>query len=152
MKGSGDPYGLKKVTNGMMEIIWEKNLDFSIREVIGKTLEVFGHYSPESEDKIMDFILQRVDNLFAGKDISPGIRKAVMSVNEENFVIQKEKIDALENFFKTGSAKNLLVPFIRIANILKQAYEKNIAFGDFEESLLMDETEKQLFSFFIKKI
>lgn len=148
VKGSGDPYGLKKVTNGMMEIIWEKNLDFSIREVIGKTLEVFGHYSPESEDKIMDFILQRVDNLFAVKDISPGIRKAVMSVNEENFVIQKEKIDALENFFKTGSAKNLLVPFIRIANILKQANEKNIAFGDFEESLLMDETEKQLFSFY----
>ena len=37
----------------------------------------------------MDFILQRVDNLFAVKDIFR-IRKAVMSVNEENFRIERE--------------------------------------------------------------
>jgi len=148
IKGSGDPYGLKKTTNGLIEIIWDRKLLFPLRKVIGETLKIFGAYSPEGENRIMDFILQRVDNLFAGEGISPGIRKAVMAVDGENLVILREKIDALENFFKTGSAKNILVPFIRVANILKQAKEKGISPGDFEEVLLVEETEKELYHFY----
>ncbi|HOL21287.1 MAG TPA: glycine--tRNA ligase subunit beta [bacterium] len=152
IKGSGDPYGLKKTTNGLIEIIWDRKLNFPLREIIRKSLEIFGSYSSESEDRIMDFILQRIDNMFAGEGISPGIRKAVMAVDGENLVILREKIDALEDFFKTGAAKNILVPFIRVANILKQAKEKGISPGTFEESLLVEETEKELYYFYRKNL
>ncbi|MCM8776652.1 MAG: glycine--tRNA ligase subunit beta [Candidatus Omnitrophica bacterium] len=148
IKGSGDPYGLKRTTNGLIEIIWDRKLNFPLREVIRKILEVFGSYSSEGEDRIMDFILQRIDNLFAGEGISPGIRKAVMAVDGENLVILREKIDAIENFFKTGSAKNILVPFIRVANILKQAKEKGVSPETFEESMLVEKTERELYHFY----
>ncbi|MCM8830459.1 MAG: glycine--tRNA ligase subunit beta [Candidatus Omnitrophica bacterium] len=148
IKGSGDPYGLKKTTNGLIEIIWDRKLNLPLREIIRKTLEVFGSYSPEVEDRIVDFILQRIDNLLAGEGISPGIRKAVMAVDRENLVILREKIDALKSFFNTNSAKNILVPFIRVANILKQAREKGISPGTFEESMLVEKTEKELYHFY----
>ncbi|MCX8082207.1 MAG: glycine--tRNA ligase subunit beta [bacterium] len=150
IKGSGDPYGLKKIANGLIEIIWDRKIIFPLREVIKKTLEILGSYSLNAENRIMDFILQRVDNLFAGEGISPGIRKAVMAVNSEDIVVLREKIDAIKNFFRTGAAKNVLVPFIRVANILKQAEEKNIVFDNFEEALLTEKTEKELYSFYKK--
>lgn len=148
IKGSGDPYGLKRSANGLIEIIWRKRLDFPLREVISKVVGIFGNYPEETTEKIMEFILQRVDNLFAGEGISPGIRRAIMAIDRENLLILREKIDALKNFFKTGAAKNILVPFIRIANILKQAKEKNIIWEEFEESLLVEGTEKELYHFY----
>lgn len=150
IKGSGDPYGLKKTTNGLIETIWGWKIDLPLREIINRTVDIFGSSFPEATDKIMDFILQRVDNLFAGEGISPGIRRAVMAVDRENLLILREKIDGIENFFKTGAAKNVLVPFIRVANILKQAKEKNILppTSEVEESLLVEETEKQLYHFY----
>ncbi|MDD3726046.1 MAG: glycine--tRNA ligase subunit beta, partial [Candidatus Ratteibacteria bacterium] len=148
IKGSGDPYGLKKITNGLIEIIWEKGIDFPLREVINKTVDIFGSYPAEVKDRIINFILQRVDNLFAGEGISQGIRKAVMAVDSENLLALREKIDALKDFFKISSAKNILVPFIRTANILKQAKEKGITPGIFDESLLVENTEKELYNFY----
>ncbi len=149
VKGAGDPYGLKKLANGLIEIIWSRKLNFPLRQAVRSTLNVFGCVSPETENEILNFIFQRVENILAGEGVSPGIRKAVMAVDRENLVILREKIDALEKFFGGGKeAKSILVPFIRVANILKQAGEKGIGSGLFDESLLAENTEKELYDFY----
>ncbi len=150
VKGAGDPYGLKKLANGFIEMVWDEKAEFPLRDVINKTADVFDpDVSPEVTDKIFNFILQRAENLLAGEGTTPGIRRAVVSAHRENLVMMREKIDALEKFFKSGAgAKSLLVPFIRVANILRQAEEKGITPGEFDESLLADKTEKELYEFY----
>lgn len=149
VRGAGDPYGLKKLANGLIEIIWSKKLNFPLRKVVRGTLDVFGCGLRDTENEIMNFIFQRVENILAGEGVSPGIRRAVMAVDRENPVVLREKIDALEKFFAGGKeAKSILVPFIRVANILKQAGEKGIDSGSFDESLLAEKTEKELYDFY----
>jgi len=147
--GAGDPYGLKKLANGLVEIIWSRKFNLPLKHVINRTLDVFNCSSEKTGNEIFDFISQRVENILAGEGVSPGIRRAVMSVDRENLVALREKIDALEKFFESGKgAKSILVPFIRVANILKQAGEKGIEPGQFDENLLAENTEKQLYSFY----
>ena len=151
ISGSGDPYGLKKMANGIVEIIWKKEVDFPLKNAIKKILSVFNSFSEENFNKIFNFFLQRVDNLLAGENIIPGIRKAVISVEKENFLKLRKKIDALKEFLKTGKGIDLFIPFVRVANILKQAKEKGIDSGDFKEELLVEKCEKELYKFYLRE-
>ncbi len=149
IKGAGDPYGLKKVTNGLLEIIWKEKIEFPLKNVINGVTAVFDSHSDEVSEKIVGFILQRAENLITGAGITPGIRRAVVSVHQDSLVMMREKIDALERFFRSGQgAKSILVPFIRVANILKQAEEKGFKPVVFDESLLVERTEKELYKFY----
>lgn len=146
--GSADPYGIKKMANGIIEIIWKKELNFPLKEGIKETLSVFKCDDSKTLEKIFNYFIQRVDNLLAGEGIIPGIRKAVIAVEKENFLILRKKIDALKEFLKTGRGVDVFVPFVRVANILKQAKEKKIVFGEFKENLLIESGEKKLFNFY----
>jgi len=148
--GGGDPYGLKKLANGFIEIAWKEKTEFPLREIVRKAVEVFDGNAPaDVSGRILNFILQRAENLLAGEGTTPGIRRAVISAHGENLVMMREKIDALEKFFKSGrGAKSILVPFIRVANILKQAEEKGLKPQAFDETLLPEKTEKELYEFY----
>ncbi len=151
ISGAGDPYGLKKMANGIVEIIWKKEMNFPLKDAIKKTLSVFNSFSEEKFNKIFNFFLQRVDNLLSRENIIPGIRKAVISTEKENLLKLRKKIDALKDFLKTGKGIDLFIPFVRVANILKQAKEKEIDFGDFKEELLVEKCEKELYKFYLRK-
>lgn len=150
VSGAGDPYGLKKITNGFIEIVWKEKKEFPLKDVIKKTVNVFDSNAPaDTTEKIMDFILQRAENLLALEGITPGIRKSVISIHRENLVMVREKIDALKAFFKKSKgAKSILVPFIRVANILKQAEERGLKPQVFDETLLKENTEKEVYEFY----
>jgi len=148
---STDPYGLKKMANGIIEIIWKKELNFPLKESIKEALFVFNNNEEKIVEKILNFFLQRVDNLLAVEDIIPGIRKSVISVEKENLLTLRKKIDALKEFLKTEKGIDVFVPFVRIANILKQAGERKISFGQFDENLLVEDEEKKLYEFYKKQ-
>jgi len=151
ISGGGDPYGLKKMANGIVEIIWKKEMNFPLKNAIKKTLLVFNSFSEERFNKIFNFFLQRVDNLLSGENVIHGIRKAVISVEKENLLKLRKKIDALKDFLKTGKGIDLFIPFVRVANILKQAKEKEIDFGNFKEELLVEKCEKELYKFYLRE-
>jgi len=151
ISGGGDPYGLKKMANGILEIIWKKELNFPLKNAIKKTLSVFNSFSEEKLNKIFNFFLQRVDNLLSGENIIQGIRKAVISIEKENLLKLRKKIDSLKYFLKTGKGIDLFIPFVRVANILKQAKERKIDFGDFKEELLVEKCEKELYKFYLRE-
>ncbi len=149
VSGAGDPYGLKKLASGLVEIIWKQKMEFPLREVIDRISDIFDSGQEDISDRVTNFILQRAENLLVGEGITPGIRRAVVSVHRDNLVVMREKIDALEQFFKSGrGAQSILVPFIRVANILKQAEEKGLKPQDFDEALLEEKTEKELYEFY----
>ncbi|MCK9266492.1 glycine--tRNA ligase subunit beta [bacterium] len=149
IKGTGDPYGIKKVANGLIEILWSENLNIPIKELLDKSLLLFVDNPNNVSDKIFQFLYQRIENILANEGFSSGIRKAVISSEKENFLNIRLKTVALKTFFSEGEGLNLLVPFIRVANILKQADEKKICIGDsVVEKLLSDPAEKEFYSLY----
>jgi glycyl-tRNA synthetase beta chain len=149
IKGDQDPLGIKRITTGMIEIIWDKKLEFSISKLIEKTLELLNRKDQKIKDLILDFIFQRAENLLISENISPGLRKSVFSVEKDNLFDIRRKIDAIKSVIIEGKGEEILIPFIRVANMLKEANKKRIEYGEFNEELLKDETEKELYQFLI---
>ncbi len=150
IKGDEDPFGIKRITTGMIEIIWDKQLEISISELVEKTLEILKRESTEIKNVIIDFILQRCENLLIAYNFKPGLRKSVLSVERENLLEIKRKIDAIKSVIIDGKGEDILVPFIRVANMLKQAKERKIDYGVFNEEFLIEEVEKELYRFYLE--
>jgi len=151
IKGTGDPYGVKKIANGLIEISWNKKFCFPLKTVVSRSLQVFVENTDDTLPKIVSFLLQRVENILAAEEFSPGIRKAVILAEKENLLNIRLKTDSLKKFFSGGQGHNVLVPFIRVANILKQAEEKKIAVAEkVNEEILCEEMERKLYDFYRK--
>ncbi|MCS7181255.1 MAG: glycine--tRNA ligase subunit beta, partial [bacterium] len=150
IKGDQDPLGIKRLTTGLIEIIWDKKIEISIGKLVEKTLEVLGRKDDEIMKIIIDFIIQRVENLLILEGIKPGLRRAVFSAIDDNLYEIRRKIDAIKSVFVEGKGEEILIPFIRVANMLKQAEERKIEYGDFREDLLIEEAEKKLYKFYLE--
>ena len=150
IKGDQDPFGIKRITTGMIEIIWDKRLEFSISKTIEKTLELLNRNIPNIKNLILDFIFQRAENLLALENIPPGLRKSVFSIEKDNLLDIRRKIDAIKNVIIEGKGEEVLIPFIRVANMLKEANRRELKYGEFNEELLKEDTEKKLYQFLIE--
>ncbi|MCM8767008.1 MAG: glycine--tRNA ligase subunit beta [Candidatus Omnitrophica bacterium] len=148
IKGDQDPLGLKRIATGMIEIIWDKGFEISIEKLVEKTLEILNRKDEGTKNIILDFIRQRTENSLALEGIKPGLRRAVFSVEKDNLYQIKMKIEAAKEIFIKGKGEQVLIPFIRVANMLKQAKERKIEYGSFDEGLLIEDAEKQLFKFY----
>lgn len=150
IKGDQDPLGIKRITTGMIEIIWDKKFEISIEELVGKTLEILNRKEEQTKNIIGEFIKQRVENLLVSEGVKHGLRKAVFSIEKDNLYQIKRKIEAIKNTFIEGKGEEVLIPFIRVANMLKQAKDRKIEYSSFDENLLIEEEEKQLYKFYIE--
>ncbi len=152
VSGAGDPFGLKRTANGMIEIIWKKRLSFSLSRLVESALKSFQVGPGESvKEKIVGFIIQRVDSLLSAEGISAGIRRAVLAVEKENMLVLREKIEALREFLSSGEGEAILVGFTRVANILQQARKKGLVAGLVQEDRLVEEAEQNLFRIWQKE-
>ncbi|MCM8818198.1 MAG: glycine--tRNA ligase subunit beta [Candidatus Omnitrophica bacterium] len=149
IKGDQDPFGIKRITTGMVEIIWDKNIEISINKLVNKTLEILNKNDSELQKLIVGFIFQRAENLLISEGITHGLRKAVFSVENDNLLEIRRKIDAIKNVIIKGKGEEILIPFIRVANMLKQAENKKIIYGMFNENLLIEDREKELYKFYL---
>ncbi|MCM8785057.1 MAG: glycine--tRNA ligase subunit beta, partial [Candidatus Omnitrophica bacterium] len=148
IKGDQDPLGLKRIATGMVEIIWDKKFEILIEGLVEKTLEILDRKDDRLKNIILEFIRQRTENLLISEGIKPGLRRAVFSVEKDNLYHIRKKVDAVKETFIKGKGEEILVPFIRVANMLKQAKERKIVYGNFDEKLLIEDAEKQLFKFY----
>jgi len=150
IKGDEDPLGIKKITTGMIEIIWDKKLEFSISKIVHTALDLLNRNRPQIKDLILDFIFQRAENLLISEDIPYGLRKSILSIEKDNLFNIRRKIDVIKNVIIEGKGEEILIPFIRVANMLKEADKKKIEYGEFNKELLKDQTEKELYQFLIE--
>jgi glycyl-tRNA synthetase beta chain len=150
IRGDQDPLGIKRLTTGMIEIIWEKGIEISTEKLVEKTLEILGRKNDKTKNIIIEFITQRAENLLIAEGIKPGLRRAVLAVEKYNLYELKRKIEAIKNTFIEGKGEEVLIPVIRVANILKQAEERKIEYGNFDEKKLNENEEKLLYKFYIE--
>jgi glycyl-tRNA synthetase beta chain len=141
--GSEDPYGLRRHTLAVINILTERDfpveltllLEEAICKLQGKT-----EVSVETLLRdILEFFRGRLENLYSGAGLPPDIVRAVLAAGFSRPAEVKRKIEALEDFRRGEDFLPLAMTFKRAANIVPDDFH-----GTTNPSLFREEEEKAL--------
>jgi len=125
--GTSDPYALRRQAIGIINISVDKNFHFSLKEIFQSSLELIikqtgDKYSDSSEEtlkSIINFMADRFRNLMTSEGFSQDVVEAVVSVEFDDILNSKKKIEALTEFRKATDFETLGAAFKRVVNIVK---------------------------------
>jgi len=147
--GSQDPYGVRRHFRGIISIILENNLTISLKGVFEKSIDLY-QQSNSLECKIdkvdlisslLNFLQQRIRNIFLEKGCRYDIIDAVLTTNVEGNVLEiKKRIDVLESIYNKPIFSKILKANNRVANLSRNYQEFKI-----NEKLFKEEEELNLF-------
>jgi glycyl-tRNA synthetase beta chain len=118
--GSEDPLGLRRHTQGVIKILLDHHVDFSMRDA----MRADGRMDRESSDRLQVFYEDRVRHLLGVRDFAYDEINAVLATDADNPVNVLERIEALREIRKSRDFLALAAAFKRIKNILKQSPEE----------------------------
>ncbi|MFA5389115.1 MAG: glycine--tRNA ligase subunit beta [Candidatus Omnitrophota bacterium] len=144
-KGSFDPFGIRRNSQGMIQIIKSRSFRLELRGLIKKAIELYkGRLrisGDELEKKITGYIKERLE--FLAPDTRPlELKRAVLEAGCDDIVAVFKKVDVLSDI--SGEKYFLKAAKVceRTSNILKGARGENI--GAVNEGLLKEEQEKEV--------
>ncbi|MCD4719724.1 MAG: glycine--tRNA ligase subunit beta [Desulfobacula sp.] len=145
--GGTDPYALRRQGIGIIQIMLEENLVFSLPSMIDKGLEAFVDDTTEKAEmslKIIGFFKNRMVNILTDTGLSRGAVNSALWASFDNLPDLVLRARALDSLRKEPDFEPLSITFKRVENILKKAGAK--ALLPVDESLFEDSSEKELFS------
>ena len=123
--GASDPYALRRQGIGIVQIMAQHRLMFSLRQVIKYAVSL---YIEDDTGKIDDvtgqvqtFIRDRMANLLAEEGYSKDVIASVIEVSANCVPELWKKVDALEKLKKAPDFEPLAVAFKRVVNIIKKS-------------------------------
>jgi len=147
--GSEDPYGLRRLANGMTAVIVGQGHHLSLTSLIATDISL---YESQKEGCVADrnalgcslfsFFTSRMESLLEEKGIRYDITDAVMSPGLDDLHDAAERAMALSQFRQSEEFTSLVVGQKRVANILKGVKSE----ARLDESILTEAEEKRLFS------
>lgn len=145
--GTSDPYALRRQAIGIINIVLDKNYYLSLREffeislksIIDQTDNKYSKALDETLDKIMGFMTERFRQIMIAEGYAQDVVEAVVSVEFDDILDSKRKIEALAEFRKATDFEALGTAFKRVVNIVKDHSGNEILDKHFVES-----AEKQL--------
>ena len=147
--GSQDPYGLRRQTRGKIAIILKHNLKISLKDIIQKSLSLYT-VSVSSELKIdkneivsqiLNFIKQRVKNIFLEDGISYDVIDAVLAADNNGDIVDiKHRIEAIEEFYNQPIFGKIITSSSRVLNLSKNSEKAEI-----NKLLLREKAELNLY-------
>lgn len=146
--GSKDPFALRRAALGIVNIILNSSLEFSIFEVINvslDTLEEKGLLKKPRVEIYMDlieFFKQRIINVFSDLGYRRDIVASVLDVENTSLMEIKLKVEALEKFKSNENFDKFITVVKRIGNISKECKEI-----EFNKNLLLIQAEVNLYEF-----
>ncbi len=147
--GSKDPFALRRASIGVVNIILNSGINFSIVEVIMKTLDILSETITLNKNKneiyteVIEFFRQRIINILAESGYRKDIIGAVLSVESSSIIDVKNRVEALQNISENADFEKLLSVLKRVGNISKNKNELVVL----NEKLLILEVEKELWLF-----
>jgi glycyl-tRNA synthetase beta chain len=149
--GTSDPYALRRQAIGIINIVFERDFNLSLKELFQASLKSIinqtdNRYSDSLEktlDAIMSFMTERFRNIMIVEDFPQDVVDAVVSVEFDNILDAKRKIEALTRFRKAADFEALGIAFKRVVNIVKGHTGNN-----FSEKHLVELVEKDLYKSF----
>jgi len=147
--GSQDPYGLRRQSRGKIAIILKNNLQISLKDIIRKSLSLYKESvsvelkidENEIVSQILNFLKQRVKNIFLEEGIHYDVIDAVLAVDSDGDVVDiKNRIKVIEELYNQTIFGKILNSSSRVLNLSKNSEENEIV-----RSLLKEKAELSLY-------
>ena len=147
--GSSDPFALRRHAQGLIKVLLDLKLDWSLRWLVERTQE---HFSEELKDQeitetLMDFLERRVRYIFQEKKVAYDVLNAVLAVEIQSVDDAFRRAQALAEIKDQPDFEALAISYKRTKNILA---EQSIDLPEVNEETLADPEEHALFEAYRK--
>ncbi len=142
--GSEDPYGLRRQSMAVLNMLMERGQRLSLSELIAEACKGYGI---KKNDKLkvgsdtLDFFRQRLAGILASDGFRSDIVDAALSIDFDDPLIAREKVKALDALRTSEDYQPLVTALKRAGNILPKQFE-----GTVKKSLLKEDAEKALYA------
>ncbi len=123
--GASDPYALRRQGIGIIQILREKNLGFSLKALIARSVSLYGERATEAADvtaqRVAEFFENRMAHLLAEENFSKDVIAAVISASADCIPDVWQRVKALEALKSAPDFEPLAVAFKRVVNIIRKA-------------------------------
>ncbi len=144
--GTADPFGLRRISLGILHIIEGKSYTISLREIAHKALALYGDKvdgSGETVETILDFIKGRFSNDCISRGFGAEAVDAAVSVNFDDVNDCLQRIEAIVKISLEPAFKVLAASYKRVRNIIKDNRQTEVASDLFEHK-----AEEKLYELF----
>ena len=145
--GTADPFGLRRLSLAVLNIVTGKRYRLSLYEIFHKALALYGEKVNAGTDTVqvlMTFVKGRFVNDCAAKGMDTEAVDAVVSVGFDDVVDSLDRIEAFRAIRSEDAFSVLAAAYKRIRNILKDNAETAI-----DSALFREEAEKELHEVFL---
>lgn len=147
--GAADPFALRRATLGILQMLLDRNLGLSLRDLVSLALKTLGDKKSEDGDEtvqaVCDFMVTRLANLLAEKGLSRESIAAVIAVESNHVPEVLRRVEALDRIKDQPDFLALAGAFKRASNLLKKAGDVKPAV---DASLFVEPAEKALYEAF----
>ncbi|SHK53851.1 glycine--tRNA ligase subunit beta [Tepidibacter formicigenes] len=144
--GSQDPYALRRQALGIINIIMDKNISISLKQIINYSLDNYDNLDFDKEKvalEILEFFNQRIKNLFSEMGIRYDVIDSVLNANTDDIADMYIRAKELNSWIEKDEIVEILTAFNRVSTLAQKAESKEVK----EDYLQVDE-EKILYSKF----
>ncbi len=139
--GTADPFGLRRLSLGLIHIINAMGFNLSLAEFVDQALSLYEDKltvpQGEARRNVLDFIKGRFSNDLISQGIPPEAVDAVISVSFDDPVDSKRRVTALMAISRQEAFTILAGSFKRVINIIKDNRETTV------QTALLTETAEQ---------
>ena len=127
---SKDPFALRRAAIGLLRIIIENKLSFKLRDLISYAIRLYQDQGVEmrnekTEQQVLEFITERMRNIFKLKNIKTDIIEASISSHTgDNFLALYSKTILMNKYINKGIGLNAINSYKRASNILDKTEKK----------------------------
>ena len=147
--GSEDPYGLRRHSLGIIQIITNQNWQISLDTLIQKGLNLLKDKTKLTSSEVhihtQALFSQRCKTILNSEKYPYDAVDAVLSANIDSLVDVRHKVVALSNLKKQPYFEPLAITFRRVVSILNEESD-----GDIQTSLLKESAEKKLYDEYMR--
>lgn len=145
VKGSRDPFGLRRMSLSIMRIMIENHISIDLSLLVKKSCLLYNNkfnYNEISKNYIINFSLQRLANWYKNNGFRYDIFQSVLAVHPTNPVDFHTRMKCLSSFFNLEKSKKLFFMYKRVNSILMKYTGK---FSVIQNKLLEKKEEQKLF-------
>ena len=145
--GSKDPFALRRTALGIVNIIINANLDISLKDLVKVSLDaleadkVLKTDRAKVEADVLDFLKQRIINVFTDMKYRKDVILAVLDKDADNIITALEIVRVMTEKLSKDKMQALLQAVKRVFNIMKGSKDVTI-----KEKLFKTDIEKTLYT------
>lgn len=142
--GDRDPFALRRHALGVIRMLVEKDLPLDLETLLVSTLPAFGDKIQDATPQLVEFIYDRLANMFREQGYSAQEVEAVLALQPQRLSDVQKRLEAVRAFAALPEAPALAAANKRVGNILKKA-EAAVS-AQVNPALLAEQAEKDLYT------